>query len=176
MLWYPCAQANPDNSQTQSINCNDIRGLCQLGTGEVQRLTISANRARNETGLILKANEIYTIRNITKDEWRDKNIEVERAEGFEFTKGLLGLPRFWWIKWRRPYPEGRWFQVIGRIDRNHKVFPVLDNMDALKPFPFTPPRDGELVLFVNDVIYSNNHGLMVIEISRPDLKCIKDSC
>ena len=170
LLWCPCVQANPGNSETQSINCNEVRGLCQLGTGEALRLTINANQARNETGLILKTNEIYTIRYITKNEWRDKNIEVEKAEGFEFSKGLLGLPRFWWIKWRRPYPEGRWFQVLGRIDRNHEVFPVLDSIDASQPFPFTPPKNGELVLFVNDVIYSNNHGVMVIEISRLDLK------
>ncbi len=175
LLSCPSANANPENPEVQSVNCNDIHGICQLGVGESQRLTISANRVRNETGLILKADDAYTIRYIKKDGWRDKDFEVGEAEGFKFPKGLLGLHRFWWLEWRRPYPDGLWFQVVGRIDRNDKVFPVSGGKDPSQPYTFTPPSGGELVLFVNDVVYSNNQGVMVVEIYRAtSIKCRRD--
>ena len=165
--WCQCTPLVPDITETKPTGCNDIRGLCQLDAGETVRVTISANRVRNETGLLLKYNSTYTARYMKRDDWYDGEIEVPPI-GFEFRECLLKLPCFWWIEWHRPYPEGLWFQVVGRIDRRHEVFQVLDINDASQHYYFNPPSDGELVLFVNDVIYSNNRGVMTIEISRLD--------
>ena len=56
----------------------------------------------------------------------------------------------------RPFREGAWFQVVGRIDRHRDVFAVLGTEDTGKPHTFTSPASGQLVLLVNDAIYCNN--------------------
>ena len=68
------------------------------------------------------------------------------------------------VEWLRPYPQGAWFQLIGRIDRGRDVFPILDQQHPGEPFAFRAPEEGELVLLVNDVIYGNNRGFLTVEI------------
>ena len=119
----------------------------------------------NGTGILLETSAWYTAQHIRSEGWRDKDIRVNPI-GFRFCQNARRLSRFWWMEWLRPYPEGEWFEVLGRIDQEMSVFPVLDSCDAEKPWPFRAPQDGELVLLVNDVIYSNNAGVMTLEIAR----------
>ena len=153
------------SAETEST-CMGACGPRRLARGETVRVTVAAKRKRNETGLLLAHGETYTARFIENDGWRDGNDDAE-PHGVEFE----GLTRYLMkgVEWLRPYPQGAWFQLIGRIDRGRDVFPILDQQDPGKPFAFRVPEDGELVLLVNDVIYGNNGGFLAVEISvNPD--------
>ena len=151
---------------TQSLGCTNAHGPCRLAPGEVVRVTMRADEARNHTGVFLEAKAWYTARYISRHGWRDKDISVGPT-GFRFCKRAFGLSRFWWMEWLRPHPEGEWFQVLGRIDRAKHPFPLLDSCNATNARPFVAQRAGELVLLVNDLIFSNNSGVMILEIGRP---------
>ena len=155
----------PDANAETVAGCDRLHNLCQLANGEKVRVAIRSNRARNETGVWLEKGVPYTARYVERNDWRDGKCAVE-PKGFRFEKNLIGQPRFRWAEWMRPYPQGIWFQVVGRIDRDRNVFPILDPKNAGKPYEFKPPVSGELVLLVNDTIYWNNHGVMTIEIRR----------
>ena len=145
--------------------CRNMVSARQLYKGDSVEVMIAASRKRNETGLLLEEGESYTAEYIGHEQWRDGEFGAQ-PEGVEYD----GLARFsaWGMEWLRPYPEGGWFQVVGRIDRSHEVFAVLGTGDASKPHEFVAPEDGELVLLVNDVHYANNGGWMTIRVSRPD--------
>ena len=136
----------------------------QLRSGEKVEVIIAASRKRNETGFLLEEGEIYTAKYISHRNWKDGDFEAHLS-GVEFE----GWNRFaaWGMEWLRPYPEGAWFQIIGRIDRSREVFAVLREGSGSKWGEFEAPEDGELVLLVNDVHYENNSGWMTIEIGRP---------
>lgn len=141
--------------------CIEMCGSLRFSHHDIAHITVVANRERNETGLHLTKDEIYTARVIESIDWRDGSHEA-KPSGVEFG---------WWhpaklVEWLRPYPGGDWFQLIGRIDQERYVFPVLDQKNTDEPFVFQAPDDGELVLLVNDVIYTNNRGLLTVEI-RP---------
>ena len=144
--------------------CADVSGPRRIGVGETVEVQILANRKRNETGLLLLKGEIYTAKYVSHEKWKDGKYSA-KPTGVEFD----GFVRFFAksVAWLRPYPEGKWFQIVGRIDRGHYVFPVLDATDPKKPYQFIAPDDGELVLLVNDVLYRNNSGVMTISIHRP---------
>ena len=148
-----------------AVGCANTRDLCRLAPGEKMQITILSDQTRNETGAWLEEDVSYTARFMGSHDWRDASREVE-PQGFEFDPYKFGWRRFWWAEWMRPFREGAWFQVVGRIDRNRGVFAVLGAEEASKPHAFTSPASGQLVLFVNDVIYWNNHGVMTIEICR----------
>ena len=150
---------------SESPGCRNVRDGCRLAPGETVRVSMRADRARNATGILLDADAWYTAQHIRSNGWTDKDIRVGPS-GFRFCQNELGLSRFWWMEWLRPHAQGEWFEVLGRIDRAKCVFPILDPCDAAKPWPFRAPEDGELVLLVNDVIYSNNAGVMTLEIKR----------
>lgn len=141
--------------------CIGTCGLRRLGDGEMARITVAARRQRNETRLYLIKGETYTARFIGSAGWRDGDHDAE-PHGVEFQGPLRYLTKG--MEWLRPYPQGDWFQLIGRIDRGRTVFPILDQQDATKPFVFRAPENGELVLLVNDLIYSNNSGILTVEI------------
>ena len=162
--WPPSAQAT--GILSSEVNCTGSRGDCRLAPGETVRVTLRADQPRNETGVLLEAGQTYTAHFIANIGWRDKNLEP-KPEGFEFPDNALGFPKFTWMRWRRPLPEGLWFQVIGRIDDEADVFPMLHPDNVELEHSFTAPKDGELVLLVNDVPFDNNSGIMTIEISRP---------
>ena len=164
-VWAACQDNCGKIDTPQTPGCANVRGPCRLAPGETVRVTMRADNARNETGILLEANGSYTARHIRSQGWRDKDINVGPT-GFRFCKDVFGLSRFWWMEWLRPYPEGEWFQVLGRIDGENPVFPILDSCKATKASPFKAPRDGELVLLVNDIIFKNNTGVMTLEISR----------
>ena len=159
-----------DTGETTSA-CANATYPCRLKAGEKVTVTIRSDRARNYTGVILDAGVPYTARFVEKIEWRDDKCKVA-PEGFEFEKNLVGLPGFWWAEWLRPYPEGRWFQVIGRIKDERDVFPVLDKSCPHELYTFTTEDEGELVLLVNDIRYKNNHGIMRIEIQRQQCQAL----
>ena len=146
--------------------CDGVRGECWLGPGESVMMTLRADQPRNETGVLLEAGRAYQARFVGRTAWRDGEKIQPAPEGFQFDADYVGITKYWWLRWRRPLPEGRWFEVVGRIDREPQVFSVLDAADATRPFSFTAPHAGELVLFVNDVPYGNNSGAMTVEISR----------
>jgi|GEM_PF-6218254 len=145
--------------------CANATYPCRLKAGEAVTVTVRSDRVPNNTGVILDTGIPYTAQFVEKAEWRDDKREVA-PEGFQFEKNWVGLPRFWWAQWLRPYPAGLWFQVVGHIKEERDVFPVLDKNHPRQPYSFTTDG-GELVLLVNDIRYKNNHGIMKIEIHRP---------
>lgn len=148
------------------VESSPCTGVCSphlLVPGETIRVKVVAHCRRNETGLWLKEGTTYTGKYVSRDGWRDGEYRAT-PEGVQFPPWLQFAAQ--WVEWLRPYPEGVWFQVVGRIERGREVFPVLDTGDASKPHQFTAPRDGELVILVNDVWYPNNHGFMTVEIGR----------
>ncbi len=159
------AHSEPENKILhQSACCADVSGLRRLGVGETVQVHILANRKRNETGLLLLEGDKYKARYIQREKWMDGKYNAG-PNGVKF-EGFVGfLAKL--FEWLRPYPAGNWFQIIGRIDRRHDVFPVLDATDPEKPNEFEATSDGELVLFVNDLWYPNNSGAMTISIHRP---------
>lgn len=149
-----------------STCCIHSSGPRRLGAGEAVEITVVAKQKHNKTGLLLAEGERYSTRYVAHEGWRDGGHVVEPT-GVDFEGYLQFLARS--IEWLRPYPDGRWFQVIGRVDGEHTVFPVLDARDETKPHEFRAPDDGELLLFVNDVWYRNNSGFMTLNIRRaPD--------
>ncbi len=141
--------------------CIRASGPRRLGRDETVEVTVVAKRKRNETGLLLEKGGIYKARFIESIGWRDHD-HIAKARGVEFE----GWIRYWVkvMEWLRPYPQGDWFQLIGRIDYGRDVFPILDQQCPGKFFTFQAPEEGELVLLVNDVIYGNNGGFLVVEI------------
>lgn len=145
--------------------CVRTSGLRLLGRDETARITVVAKRKRNETGLLLQKGGTYKSRVIEYTGWRDGSY-IATPRGVEFE----GWLRYWvkGMEWLRPYPQGKWFQLIGRIDHGRDVFPLLDqtyDQTSTRQFStFQAPEEGELVLLVNDVIYGNNSGFLVVEI------------
>ena len=141
--------------------CIGACGPRRLARGETVYVTVAAKRKRNETGLLLTRGETCTARFILSEGWRDGD-HIAEPNGVEFEGWTRYLAKG--VEWLRPYPQGDWFQLIGRIDRGRDVFPILDRQSPAEPFAFQAPEDGELVLLVNDVIYENNHGFLTVEI------------
>ena len=146
-----------------AVGCGKVRGNCRLAEGESVRITIRSDRV-NDTGIWLEAGAIYTLRLLELSDWADAG-KPSDAQGFHFERNVIGMQRFWWAEWLRPLRSGRWFQLVGRVDRKKPVFPVLGK-DPCTPFAWAPQHDGELVLMVNDVILSNNTGSMTLKLSR----------
>ena len=132
-------------------------------------VNVNARQPRNETGVLLKKNSLYSARFVASTAWRDGGKIRPKPKGFEFDSDFFGFTKFWWMRWLRPHSDGQWFQVVGRVDRDPNVFSILDATDASRPYKFTAPMDGELVLQVNDVWYENNGGVMTIELQRCDV-------
>ena len=160
-------QLGPRANDIGESSCsNGARGDCWLALGETVLVNVNARKPRNETGVLLKKNARYSARFVASTEWRDGDKIRPKPRGFEFDCDLFGFTKFWWMRWLRPHPDGRWFEVVGRVDRDPNVFSILDAIDACRPYKFTAPMDGELVLHVNDVRYENNGGVMTIELQR----------
>ena len=153
--------AQIDPSAKRETRCIGACGPRRLAHGESVRVTVVAQRKRNETGLLLARGESYTARFVENDGWRDGSYDAGPL-GVEFEGWTRWLART--LEWLRPYPQGDWFQLIGRIDRGRDVFPVLGPNDSEKSSTFEAPKDGELVLLVNDVWYANNGGFLTVEI------------
>ena len=148
-------------------SCNGaVRGDCLLASGETVLVAIRASQPRNESGVLLEKDACYSSRFVSSVRWRDGGQLQPPAEGFDFDSDVFQLKKFWWMRWLRPRPEGLWFEIVGRIDRQSRVFGLLDGTDARRVHSFVAPADGELVLQVNDVPYENNSGVMVIQLTR----------
>lgn len=146
-----------------AVGCSNVRGTCRMAEGECVRITIRSDRD-NGTGILLEAGAIYTLRFLESSRWTD-NGRCSPARGFHFERNAIGIPRFWWAEWMRPLSEGRWFQLVGRVDNEKPAFPVLGDNPCL-PYAWAPQRSGELVLLVNDFILGNNTGSMTLELAR----------
>ncbi len=151
--------------KTTASGCVATLGDCLLQTGESVEIAIRADQPRNRTRILVRADQLYEARYLGITDWHDGENKPGPG-GFEFGHDVLGLRRFWWLEWRRPLPSGQWFEVVGRIDHAPETFPILNAKKPAEPFAFRAPRDGELVLLVNDVPYDNNRGVMRIEIRR----------
>ncbi len=143
--------------------CDNVRGPCRLGAGGTISVTIASNRKHNMTGIFVKGGETYSARFVSSEHWCDGNYPAKPG-GVKFDEYVRFLA--WWVKWLRPYPEGEWFQIVGRVDGSNKVFPIFHGQDDQVESSFKVPDNGELVLLVNDVWYRNNKGVMSIEIRR----------
>ena len=152
-----------DRSPETSASCTAVCCPRRLDVDECMQVMVVANRKRNETGLFLVKDEFYMAQYIWHDEWKDGDYDV-KPNGIKFG-GILGLLARS-VEWLRPYPEGEWFQLVGRIERGRTVFPIFNTQDASQPYQFQATGDGELVLLVNDVWYQNNSGVMKIRIQR----------
>ena len=168
--WFPGASDTAAAQGTKMDASAKMQSPCigacsprRLARDEIVHVTVAAGRKRNETGLLLTRGETYTARFIQREGWRDGDY-VAGPHGVEFEGWTRRLARA--VEWLRPYPQGDWFQLIGRIDRGRDVFPILDRQDPEQPFAFRAPEDGELVLLVNDAIYGNNRGFLTVEISE----------
>lgn len=153
--------AETDPSATLQSPCIGACSPRRLECGETVRVTVTARRRRNETGLLLTRGETYTARFVGREGWSDGGYDAG-PQGVEFEGWLRWMAST--AEWLRPYPHGDWFQLIGRIDRGRDVFPVLSQKHPEEPFTFEAPEDGELVLLVNDVYYANNSGFLTVEI------------
>ncbi len=149
--------------ETVAVGCTDVHGNCHLAKGESIRITIRSDRV-NDTGVWLEAGAIYTLRLMEHSRWMDDGV-ASPARGFQFEPNAVGIRAFWWAERLRPVPDGRWFQVVGRVDRRKPAFRALGDTPR-EPYALVPQRDGQLVLMVNDVILRNNTGSMALELSR----------
>ena len=160
------SEGEPSDTHTQAtaaFGCSDVCGSCYLTQGESVRITIRSDQV-NDTGIWLDAGAIYTLHVLGHFRWTDDGV-ASPARGFQFKPNAIGIRAFWWAERLRPMPDGRWFQVVGRVDRSRPYFRALGE-DPGAPYAWVPPRDGELVLMVNDVILRNNTGSMTLELSR----------
>lgn len=156
---------SPSTKASEERHSAEIVYPRQLSSGETVTVMVAASRQHNETGILLEAGDVYTAEYVSHERWKDGDFEADRF-GVEY-EGLTQLLA-WGTEWLRPYPEGKWFQVVGRIDGIGKAFPVLGaDRDDCQAYKFVAPRDGQLVLLVNDVRFGNNSGWMTIEIGRP---------
>lgn len=149
--------------ETRAVGCTEVHGNCHLAKGESIRITIRSDRV-NDTGVWLKAGSIYTLRLLKYSRWTDNGV-ASPARGFQFEPNAIGIRAYWWAERLRPVPDGRWFQVVGRVDRSKPVFRTLGDAPH-EPYAWNAQRDGQLVLMVNDVILRNNTGSMTLELSR----------
>lgn len=146
-----------------AVGCRNVRGNCSLAEEESVLITIRSDRV-NYTGIWLEAGAIYTLRVVGHSQWTDSGC-LSPARGFQYGPNALGIRRFWWAEWLRPLPHGRWFQLVGRVDRKKPVLRVLGN-DPAKAHAWAPQHSGELALMVNDVILGNNTGSMTLKLKR----------
>ena len=139
-------------------------GLAVTGVVET---SIRAALAENSTGIILAKGGQYGARYVGRVNWTDAGIEPGLG-GFSFGRNLwgLGLPRFLWLTPLRPRPFGAWFEIVGQIKGTPEMFSVIDSEDPDQFKPFTAASVGELLLFVNDVPYGNNSGVMTLQVRR----------
>lgn len=115
------------------------------------------------TGVALEADHRYRLRvDLPDDGWKDGGHEITTPAGFSTLENrdlafIVGLP------FRRLLTV-RWFVPIARIDSG--VFAEYHPLNATA-VEFSPRRDGELFLFVNDAVavwpwwrhfYANNDG------------------
>ena len=147
----------------KAVGCRNVRGNCSLTEGESVLITIRSDRI-NDTGIWLEAGAIYTLRVLRHSQWTDNGCPSP-ARGFQYGPNPLGIRRFWWAECLRPLPDGRWFQLVGRVDRKKPVLRVLGD-DPTKSHAWAPQHSGELVLMVNDVILRNNTGSMTLKLKR----------
>lgn len=148
---------------TQS--CNTTRGPCRLAEGEQVRIAIRSDRI-NKTGIWLDSDGLYSVGCIAHTNWADDGLSTDH-KGYQFRKNLLGVRMYWWAEWLRPLPNVRWFQIVGRVNSRSPAFRV-QRENGCNPCAWTPPHDGELVLMVNDVVLSDNTGIMTLDLSRVD--------
>lgn len=155
--------AEKPTQEITAVGCSHVRGNCRLAEGESVRIAIRSDRT-NDTGIWLEAGAIYTSRVLEHSQWTDNGI-LSPAWGFHFGLNALGIRRFWWAECLRPLPDGRWFQLLGRVDRKKPMLRVLGDYPK-EPHAWAPQHSGELVLMVNDVILRNNTGSMTLELER----------
>ncbi len=167
--WEPMtgigAAGNPTYTPTE---CD---GACvdgALGRGDFTLVSFRADRSINHSGIELIKDAAYGVEYVgNTPNWRDRTINPPPG-GFAFGRNLIGLPPFWWISHMRPNPSGNWFEVLGQIAGTSHVRPLLNPEAPTAARRFTAEKSGELLLFVNDVLYDNNSGVMTLRIARVD--------
>src|ERR1700730_133631 len=109
-----------------------------------------------------------TVRVDATHPWVDSGVTVRKGEPVSFTTdGTIG----WGTKPEEVAgPEGHGGKagklgvggLIGRVGYNGKPFPI-GNVHA----PIVMPKGGQLVLGINDFIFSDNAGSFIVTISKP---------
>jgi hypothetical protein len=67
------------------------------------------------------------------------------------------------VAWTKRVRGARWFELVGRVGSGDAAFRIGEGLED-----FSPPGSGELISFDNDApfAYVNNHGRLVVEITR----------
>lgn len=118
------------------------------------------------TGITLEGGATYAVSIRITEEWKDWGLPAG-ADGLESRKHAWMLTPF--APLRRSWSEG-WFRPIARVGSSGREEYALGST----PVRFTPTRDGELFLFVNEAIvfalpwkfYRNNEGLAKVTVTR----------
>ena len=137
------------SEQRQSYRC--------LEKGQTGYVCVHADRLWNDSGIDVRAGQIYTFTVPSSETWVDSGI-VCGAEGY--VSNWLMRP---WEAFRRA-PEANWLQLIGTIGRSTEPRIVVGSnlIDFLPPFP------GRLYFFANDLpwMYWNNKGMIGLRVTR----------
>ena len=148
----------------------ECEGACvegALGPGQSTLVVIRADRPINRSGIELVAGSSYEVSHVGHTSWKDASLHPHPA-GFEFGRNVFGMRRFGWMEFLRPVPSGHWFELVGRIDGSPSYHRLLNADNPGDPRRFQAETRGELLLFVNDVPYDNNEGVMTLRLARVD--------
>jgi hypothetical protein len=134
--------------------------MVELELNKPYPVTVPADEAWYHTGLLLRANCVYTMEVIPATQtWRDgKRLGDFTARG----KAMPWLTiMYLWLR----MPSVKWFALLGCIDENKKTYFKI----GIKKEGYAPPLDGELTCFANDALghYKNgNSGEMKLVVTR----------
>ncbi|MBI2185720.1 MAG: hypothetical protein HYU37_01205 [Acidobacteria bacterium] len=124
---------------------------------------IFAEKFWSHTGIHLKAGVVYDIR--ATGTWLDASIRTGPAGYASTDVSPLKVPFFKLAESRRRVPTANWFALIGALDEDESTQFVIG--PGTPAHGFTPPRDGELTCFANDLRskYDNNSGAIEITVT-----------
>ncbi|MCC6370575.1 MAG: hypothetical protein IT236_06210 [Bacteroidia bacterium] len=120
---------------------------------------INANEKYCHTGWLLKKGATYAFSANTNDTWNDGYFLAPfNADGRD-------VPHLAWAKRFLRMPSELWFALLGGINNDKNTYFKIGTVLA----EYSPPQDGELVCFANDVpgfYRTNNRGSIYLTIVR----------
>ena len=126
-----------------------------LEEGEQFVAGIHAQVKWNDTGLQLRRGERYRF--VASGTWNDASIRCG-PEGYPSRSLFFRL-----LQWRRRFPRGQWFELIGALDRDEKSAFAIGAGTEMEM-----DRDGVLYCYANDLrgFYGNNSRVVTLSIVR----------
>jgi uncharacterized protein (DUF2235 family) len=141
--------------------CRDVppENATRLATGGSWKGSFANDELCHSTGVVFEPGSRYQLGVILPGGWYDGRTLVESPAGFSSGQNLAVLP---WLPFRRVLTV-QWFVPMARIGNHTAEYHSLSEGGVL----FSPRREGQLFLFVNDAIgippftrlfYRNNDG------------------